>query len=289
MVTKQSPHLLESKFSCKSIEFGGFSVFSFCAILSGQLNKNLKYYETLHVDDITHNIVKRGAKPSLNLHNKIREVEFKALGRKFKLILHPHREVLHQNFKAFSVNSDGNETIIHLDQDSFFRGRVFGEINSHVSAHIDFDEGNIVTATIVLPEEVYHIEPSWRHLPDSTDRHMVAYKASDVKLSWNEHDHADGSSFEPGKCGYVKEGAELEIDEDDEDPEIHAEAYGSSDPVSKEEKRTKRQADQYEYTPTKTRCPLLLVADYRFFQEMGSSNTKTTISYLVRNVYPLQA
>lgn len=45
--------------------------------------------------------------------------------------------------------------------------------------------------------------------------------------------------------------------------------------------RIKRQADQYEYTPTKTRCPLLLVADYRFFQEMGSGNTKTTINYLV--------
>lgn len=46
-------------------------------------------------------------------------------------------------------------------------------------------------------------------------------------------------------------------------------------------RRHKRQADQYEYTPTKTRCPLLLVADYRFFQEMGSGNTKTTINYLV--------
>ena len=45
--------------------------------------------------------------------------------------------------------------------------------------------------------------------------------------------------------------------------------------------RKKRQADQYEYTPTKTRCPLLLVADYRFFQEMGGSNTKTTINYLI--------
>lgn len=48
-----------------------------------------------------------------------------------------------------------------------------------------------------------------------------------------------------------------------------------------EHSRHKRQADQYEYTPTKTRCPLLLVADYRFFQEMGSGNTKTTINYLV--------
>ncbi|CRK87999.1 CLUMA_CG001785, isoform A [Clunio marinus] len=248
--------------------------------VNGQLGKNLKYYETLHVDDLTHNIVKRGTKPSINLHNKIREVEFKALGKKFKLILHPHREVLHQNFKAYRVNSEGNETIIHLDRDSFFRGRVFGEISSHVSAHID--DGNVLTATIILPDETYHIEPSWRHLPEATDKHMVTYKASDVNLSWENHEGHDGH-FEPGKCGYVKEGAELETDEDDKDPEIHAEAYGSNDIPSKIEhkSRGKRQADQYEYTPTKTRCPLLLVADYRFFQEMGSSNTKTTISYLI--------
>lgn len=130
-----------------------------------------------------------------------------------------------------------------------------------------------------------HIEPSWRHLPEYTDKHMIAYRASDVRLSWKNHEHE--GHFEPGKCGYVKEGSELETDEDDEeDPEVHAEAYSSDDSSlskqeHKSEKRSKRQADQYEYTPTKTRCPLLLVADYRFFQEMGSSNTKTTISYLI--------
>lgn len=45
--------------------------------------------------------------------------------------------------------------------------------------------------------------------------------------------------------------------------------------------RVKRHTENYEYTPTKTRCPLLLVADYRFYQEMGASSTKTTINYLV--------
>lgn len=50
------------------------------------------------------------------------------------------------------------------------------------------------------------------------------------------------------------------------------------------ERRVKRQIDgydAYEPKPNKTRCPLLLVADYRFFQEMGGSDTKTTINYLV--------
>lgn len=50
---------------------------------------------------------------------------------------------------------------------------------------------------------------------------------------------------------------------------------------SDEHSRMKRQTETYEYTPTKTRCPLLLVADYRFYQEMGASSTKTTINYLV--------
>lgn len=45
--------------------------------------------------------------------------------------------------------------------------------------------------------------------------------------------------------------------------------------------RWKRQSEAYELSPSKTRCPLLLVADYRFFTEMGAGNTKTTINYLV--------
>lgn len=115
---------------------------------------------------------------------------------------------------------------------------------------------------------------------------MIAYKASDVKLSW---EHQDSSSdILPVACGFVKEGLELEQDDDEEEDEI---TY-APESMWKEHKsnqrqenvkavRKKRQADQYEYTPTKTRCPLLLVADYRFFQEMGGGNTKTTINYLV--------
>jgi len=54
-----------------------------------------------------------------------------------------------------------------------------------------------------------------------------------------------------------------------------------------ESSRNKRQAgvgppDPYGFSAAKTRCPLLLVADYRFFREMGGGSTKTTINYLVR-------
>ena len=56
--------------------------------------------------------------------------------------------------------------------------------------------------------------------------------------------------------------------------------------VSEDTNRNKRQAgvgpaDPYGFSAAKTRCPLLLVADYRFFREMGGGSTKTTINYLV--------
>uniref|UniRef100_A0A336LS44 CSON015415 protein n=1 Tax=Culicoides sonorensis TaxID=179676 RepID=A0A336LS44_CULSO len=278
----------------------------FLAILSvaAQLHKNLYYYETLHIDDFAHKVVKRGIKHSSNPFNTIKEIEFKALGRNFRLILNPHKEVLHPNFRAYVVNSTGDEKFIHFDHNHLYRGRVFGELDSHVNAHID---DGVITASIILPEETYHIEPSWRHLPHLKDRHMIAYKASDVKFSW---DNNDKETPAPIKCGFIKEGLELEADDDDVNEEENGLEEGSGDHfhndskfrwasnddqlndnnielpeaealLDKPKKRTKRQSDQYEYTPTKTRCPLLLVADYRFFQEMGGSNTKTTINYLI--------
>lgn len=103
----------------------------------------MHYYETLHVSDFKHKLVKRGVKHSSHPFNTIKEIEFKALGKNFRLILHPHRDVLHSNFKAYSVNGDGQEQIIHFDHSNLYRGRVFGEMDSHVHAHI---EDGVLTA-----------------------------------------------------------------------------------------------------------------------------------------------
>ena len=98
---------------------------------------------------------------------------------------------------------------------------------------------------------------------------MITYKQSDVKFSW-DRDTLPPGQVGPRICGYVKEGDDLDDNEDVEDNQWTSEQH-----------REKRQVDPYDFPPTKTRCPLLLVADYRFFQEMGASNTKTTINYLV--------
>ncbi|CAG9790884.1 unnamed protein product [Diatraea saccharalis] len=256
------------------------------------LNENLKYFETIHASSLQHHIVKRGATLSAHPFNTIKELHFKTLGKNFRLILHPHSSVLHSNFKAYSVDGDGKETTVHVDRGNFYTGRVFGEKASDVKLHM---EDGVVTGIIHTPHETYHIEPSWRHIPGHDDKTMITYRSSDIRFSWGDHT----AGGKPRVCGYVKEGKELE-DEDAEVDDIELKyeksekekylnqtdlnTYDTNMHLKQKEnnnnKRVKRQSD-YEYTPTKTRCPLLLVADYRFFQEMGSSNTKSTISYLI--------
>lgn len=222
----------------------------------------------MHADTLKHKIVKRGLLDSHHPFNKINEVEFSTLGRNFRLILSPSKSLLHSNFKAHVIDENGQENHIHVERDNFFKGRVFGESESEARLHI---EDGVMLGSIYLPEEIYHLEPSWRHLPDLDNRTMIAYKESDIKLSW---DHSKLSPNELGlkTCGYMKEGNDT-VEEETNDLWLH---------------RTKRQSETGDFAYEKTRCPLLLVADYRFYREMGGGNSKTTINYLVRTVYVVQ-
>lgn len=49
---------------------------------------------------------------------------------------------------------------IHEDHESLYSGRVFGETDSSVRAHI---ENKMITANIILPDETYHIEVSGKN------------------------------------------------------------------------------------------------------------------------------
>lgn len=86
----------------------------FFNIISASIHDNIKYFETIHADQVKHTIVKRGLKESNHPYNKIKEINFSALGQDFRVILTPKRGVLHPKFKAYSVDGDGKETTIHL-------------------------------------------------------------------------------------------------------------------------------------------------------------------------------
>ncbi|XP_042889599.1 ADAM 17-like protease [Penaeus japonicus] len=242
---------------------------------------NLRYYEVIDSAAFNHHIVKRGTTESNHRFNKIKEVQFSALGRDFRLILNPRKGLLHSQFKAYAVDGAGNEKIIHVDHENFYEGRVFGEKMSDVSAHL---EDGVMTATIHTPDDTYHIEPSWRHIPDAKDDSMIVYRGSDVKYSWEDnHPSLKGHKM----CDFVKEGNETtETDDEEEWIEGYEPPDGILPEALREEQGPKRrvkrqQAEPYNFNGEKTRCPLLLVADFRFFREMGGSNYKTTVNYLI--------
>ncbi|KAK2708701.1 ADAM 17-like protease [Artemia franciscana] len=223
----------------------------------------LRHFETLSSQGISHSIVKRGIHDSSHPFNSIREVNFKALGKDFRLILNPRKGILHPNFQSYEVDRFGRERPVFVDDEEFFEGRVFGEISSSVKVHMSSD--GILTASIRTAEDTYHVEPSWRHLRDAKDNNtMIAYKGSDVI---DELDEADEGMEPPKVCAYVR------VTENATDDAVTTIDQGI--------KRDKRQADGYNYVAAKTRCPLLLVADYRFQREMGGGSSKNTINYLI--------
>ena len=68
------------------------------------LYQSLRHFEFIHKNDVSHNVVKRGAERSENRFNHIRDVSLKALGQKFRLLLSPQRDLFSGNFEVILSN-----------------------------------------------------------------------------------------------------------------------------------------------------------------------------------------
>lgn len=245
-------------------DFKSGSAWQFVPKQSTGLDKSLKYYEVFHASDVSHNIVKRGINLSSHKYNVIKELKFQALGRDFRLMLTPRKGILSSQFRAYSLDANGNKRPVEVEEENFYEGRVFGETTSDVSMHY---EDGLMTATIKTAEDTYVVEPAWRHLGEHNNSSMIAYRTSDVTYSW---DHEDFIRQNLKVCGYVREGDNLT---DDDAVEFMIDHHGN---------RIKRQQpDTVTFDSAKCRCPLLLVADYRFYRNMGGRSEKSTINYLV--------
>ncbi|XP_034721763.1 disintegrin and metalloproteinase domain-containing protein 17-like, partial [Etheostoma cragini] len=136
---------------------------------------------------------------------------------------------------------------------------VAGEENSRVQAHVDDHE---FSAHILTDEAEYNVEPLWRFTAAPRDGRLLVYRSDDIRnLSRLQ---------QPVVCGYVTsdpahilpDGVRSAMLEDQEDEESAS--------------RGRRQVLDHQ----KNTCPLLLVADYRFFKHMGREEESTTLNYL---------
>uniref|UniRef100_A0A8D3DK10 ADAM metallopeptidase domain 17a n=1 Tax=Scophthalmus maximus TaxID=52904 RepID=A0A8D3DK10_SCOMX len=193
-----------------------------------------------------HSVRKRDVHTQSHLE---RLVSFSALHRHFKLYLTTNTELFTDNFKAVFVDKDGREENYDVQLQNYFTGHVVGEENSRVQAHIDGDE---FSAHILTDEAEYNVEPLWRFTDTPTDGRLLVYRSEDIKnLS---------RIVSPKVCGYV-----------------HAEDMDLLPQTEQTHHREKRQAHDHK----KNTCPLLLVADYRFFKHMGRGQESVTLNYLI--------
>uniref|UniRef100_A0A8C3ACY6 ADAM metallopeptidase domain 17a n=1 Tax=Cyclopterus lumpus TaxID=8103 RepID=A0A8C3ACY6_CYCLU len=215
--------------------------------LPDALNSILSDFEVLPVSGLQlHSVRKRDVHTQSHLE---RLVSFRALHRHFKLYLTTNTNLFTENFKAVFVDKHGKEENYNVNLQNYFTGHVVGEENSRVQAHIEGDE---FSAHILTDEAEYTVEPLWRFTDSPADGRLLVYRSDNIKNLTR--------IVSPKVCGY-----------------IHADSSNILPQTSRYHHREKRQAHDHK----KNTCPLLLVADYRFFKHMGRGQESVTLNYLI--------
>ncbi|KAJ8288749.1 hypothetical protein COCON_G00014080 [Conger conger] len=219
------------------------------------LRSMLAEFEVLPVSGLVqHSVRKREVQTQSQAE---RLLSFTALNRHFKLYLVTNTELFTRDFEAVVVDSRG-ENHYEVQTHNFFTGHVVGEEHSRVQAHIDGDD---FSAHILTREAEYNIEPLWRFTEAPSGGRLLVYRSQDIRNI--------SRLASPKVCGYLDvkaagllpDGVQSSAEEDDKRQPL----------------RGKRQAHDHR----KNTCPLLLVADYRFFQNMGRGEESITLNYLI--------
>ncbi|KAK5852514.1 hypothetical protein PBY51_006368 [Eleginops maclovinus] len=141
---------------------------------------------------------------------------------------------------------------------NYFTGHVIGEEHSRVQAHFDDHE---FSAHILTDEAEYNIEPLWRFTPSPPDGRLLIYRSEDIRnLSRLQ---------QPSVCGYVTS-----------DPR-HLLPDGVRPAMTENQEEEAGRARRQVLDHRRNTCPLLLVADHRFFKHMGREEESTTLNYLI--------
>ncbi|XP_059213213.1 disintegrin and metalloproteinase domain-containing protein 17 isoform X2 [Centropristis striata] len=225
--------------------------------LTSSLRSMLDDFSLLSLSNLqTHSVRRR----DLQTHTHLEKlVSFSALHRQFRLYLRTNDQLFTEDFRAVVVEEDGRERSYSINRHNYFTGHVIGEENSRVQAHIDDHE---FSARILTDEAEYNVEPLWRFWPAPPDGRLLVYRSEDIRNI--------SRLQQPSVCGYVTSDPGLPL------PRPVTTATGD-DHDDGWASRGKRQVHDHR----KNTCPLLLVADHRFFKHMGREEESTTLNYLI--------
>ncbi|XP_012679367.2 disintegrin and metalloproteinase domain-containing protein 17 [Clupea harengus] len=224
----------------------------------GTLSSLLSDYEVLSMSSLKQHSVR---KRDVQMHTHMeRLLSFTALQRHFRLYLTSNTELFTADFRAVVMDENGNEELLEVQRQNFFTGHVIGEEHSRVQAHID---DNDFSAHILTHDAEYNIEPLWRFTAAPADDRLLVYRSEDIR---------NISRLANSKvCGYVSGSSRDLLPEGVQLP------HSNADVEEEEHVRKTRQVHDHNVNT----CPLLLVADHRFFKHMGRGEESTTLNYLI--------
>nr|CAB3219989.1 ADAM 17-like protease [Phallusia mammillata] len=246
------------------------------SLVSGEtshpLHGRLHTWQTIKEGDLYFHRQKRSLDAEKELPTLDKQISFNVFERTFTLSLMPSTEVFAPGFKAY-VTSQYDTHKIDVDKSTVMKGVVLGDAQSSVTAHM---HDNLLTANIVTKNETFIVEPLWRHLPQPQKvssgkctqcRDLLVYRESDIIKEHLLHPHKKG-----GFCDTEK---------------LMKEFWNKNENVknnkSREQKHTDRSVHsrQKRAAGNKKICKISLVADFRFYREMGNSSVLETMYYLI--------
>jgi len=234
-------------------------------VLCDPLSQTLRYYELMHINDVDHHVVRR----ELTESGHGRRLNFHFAGKNYSITLVQKNDIITSDFQATSIDSEGKESPITVDELQYYKGAVENDDKSLVLAHI---EDKMVTAEIILAKDTIYIEPSQPHI-EGKDNHMLIYRLSDVL--WNLTDANSSVRMHEKNCIT---------------PSLTERGSQSSTPPPKEHyvQTNKRQRHNQHgrkrrtVATDKNICELILVADYHYFKNIGQSQKIKTINHMLQ-------
>uniref|UniRef100_A0AAX7TH00 ADAM metallopeptidase domain 17 n=1 Tax=Astatotilapia calliptera TaxID=8154 RepID=A0AAX7TH00_ASTCA len=216
-----------------------------CVSSAVSLRAMLDDFDVLPLSSLqTHSVRRRDVQTQTHVEKLI---SFSALQRHFRLYLRTNDELFTSDFRAVVISENGQESTYPVNRHNYFTGHVIGEENSRVQAHIEDDE---FSAHILTDEAEYNVEPLWRFTSAPSGGRLLIYRSEDIRNI--------SRLLQPSVCGYV-----------------------TSDPSDLLPDSSAFRVKRHVHDHKKNSCPLLLVADHRFFKHMGRDEESTTLNYLI--------
>uniref|UniRef100_UPI0037E785BF disintegrin and metalloproteinase domain-containing protein 17 isoform X3 n=1 Tax=Semicossyphus pulcher TaxID=241346 RepID=UPI0037E785BF len=225
---------------------------------TASLRSMLNDFDVLPVSSLqTHSVRRRDLQTETHVEKLL---SFNALQRHFRLYLRTNDQLFTEDFRAVVVEEDGRERSVSVNRHNYFTGHVIGEENSRVQAHIDDHE---FSAHILTDEAEFNIEPLWRFTSAPPDGRLLIYRSEDIRNLSRLH--------QPSVCGYLTSDPDL----------LLPDGVKVSALENREEDGSVLRGKRQVHDHLKNTCPLLLVADHRFFKHMGREEESTTLNYLI--------